>query len=256
MAEMRVLYFDVETAPMLTRAWNTRDWIGHQMILHDQHMLSWAAKWRGQSRIRSDVVTPEEALARDDSRITASLIDLVRDADLVIAHNADKFDVPTLRTRAIDMGLEPIGPVKSIDTLKVARRDFKFASNRLDYIARKLKVGAKMDTGGYGLWEHAVEGDAQALRKMRKYNKQDVVVLEAVFEAMLPHMSRVPRLWRAHGLQCVYCGHYNLHRRGFRDTAVYSYVRMQCVRCRRYQQHRNSTSREGGEGARPELRPI
>ena len=56
-------------------------------------------------------------------------------------------------------------PIISVDTLKEARKVFKFSSNKLDYIAQYLGVGAKMDTGGIALWEGCATGSRKALRK-------------------------------------------------------------------------------------------
>jgi DNA polymerase III epsilon subunit-like protein len=74
---------------------------------------------------------------------------------------------------------------KTIDTLKWAKRYFNFNSNKLDYIAKLLKVGAKMETGGLDLWKDIVfRKDQDALDKMVAYCKMDVEVLESVFNKL------------------------------------------------------------------------
>jgi DNA-directed RNA polymerase subunit M/transcription elongation factor TFIIS len=70
----------------------------------------------------------------------------------------------------------------TIDTLKEAKRYFNFNSNKLDYIAKFLGVGKKMETGGLDLWKDIVFNKSpEAMAKMVAYCQMDVKVLESVF---------------------------------------------------------------------------
>jgi DNA polymerase III epsilon subunit-like protein len=106
-------------------------------------------------------------------------------ADEIVAHNGDRFDLKWIRTRALFHGIQFMPSPKTIDTLKWAKKYFNFNSNKLDYIAKLLKVGAKMETGGLDLWKDIVfRKDQEALNKMVAYCKMDVEVLESVFEKL------------------------------------------------------------------------
>jgi DNA polymerase III epsilon subunit-like protein len=63
------------------------------------------------------------------------------EADLICAHNGDAFDIKKINSRLIVNGFKPPSPFKTIDTLKIARRVFKFDSNKLDNIGRYLSRG-------------------------------------------------------------------------------------------------------------------
>jgi DNA polymerase elongation subunit (family B) len=239
---------------MLAYIWQARvEYVGQEMMNTDTTLLSWAAKWRGDKKTHSMRLTSKQAIEQDDRELVEGLAEMVRAAGLVVAHNGDKFDIPVLRTRAVMLGLEPLGPVQSIDTLKLARSSFRFSHNRLDYLAKQLLGTGKMPTGGFDLWRRCIHGDEAALKRMERYNRRDVVLLEQVFDAMLPHLKGVPRLWFAQGMECTFCGSEYLTRRGFQHTAVHTYVRYQCQNCLRYSRSRTSAT-DGGR--RPDLAPV
>ena len=137
----KILIFDIETAPLKSYVW--RLWKQNVNPLNGQlqsewFMLTWSAKWLFDSEIMSDSLTKEEVLNEDDSRITKSMYQLFDEASIVIAHNAQNFDVPMLNTRFLRNGLKPPSPYRIIDTLKEAKKIFSFASNKLDYLGQLL----------------------------------------------------------------------------------------------------------------------
>lgn len=250
---MKVLYFDIENTPIVARTWSLyQDSIDPKEIVSPSTMISWAAQERlpdGRTRpVVSDVVTPEEASARDDSRIVESLANKVRSADIVIGHNIDRHDLPILRKRLLVHDLEPLpAGLRSIDTLKLARRDFKFESNSLGYIASTLLGETKGSTNAE-LWRRCDAGDPVALRSMDRYCRRDVRIGLRVFEAMLPHLSRIQRLLvpdtsSGGEHRCPYCEAEERRRFGWYHTATSSYQRYQCLGCRRYYRAASAKSR-------------
>jgi DNA polymerase III epsilon subunit-like protein len=131
-------------------------------------------------------------------------------ADEIVAHNGDRFDLKWIRTRALIHGISVMPSPKSIDTLKWAKKYFNFNSNKLDYIAKFLNVGAKMDTGGLDLWKDIVfRKDQEALDKMVKYCKMDVEVLESVFNKLNAYTLANHNYAVQHGgdkYECPECG--------------------------------------------------
>jgi len=247
---LKVLFFDVETAPMLAYVWGPKaDWIPHGQILHQSFLLCWGASWRGEKTIKADKLTQAEVLARDDTRIVESLAALVREADIVVAHNADQFDIPVLNGRVLLQGLEPLGPVESIDTLKIARKSFRFTHNKLDALARYLGLGSKIKTD-FELWEQVVNGDETAMTQMVRYCKHDVVLLGQVFEKLVPYAARLRRLFDGEGFFCLYCGSSGLQKRGFKTTGAGTFQQYQCSRCLRYLRDKTS------DAGKRQLRPI
>ena len=112
------------------------------------------------------------------------LIDFVKimnEADECVAHNGDRFDIKKIRTRCVYHRIPMFPKYRTLDTLKKAKSGFNFNSNRLDYIAKFLGVGAKLEHDGFDMWVECVKGNKEALDKMVKYCDMDIIVLEDVF---------------------------------------------------------------------------
>jgi RNase P subunit RPR2 len=183
-----VLLLDIETAPLAAGVWGLwKQNVYIDQVYSEWFMLTWSAKWLFDDEVFADKLTPEEALAEDDKRISQSIWEFMDYADIIIAHNGDGFDLPRLNTRFLLNGIVPPSPYQSIDTLKVAKKNFDFSSNKLDFIARQLGVEGKMDAGGFTTWRDIVKfGDKDALALMEEYNKKDVFVLEEVYVKLRP----------------------------------------------------------------------
>lgn len=234
--------FDIETAPMLAYIWSSNEqWIPIDRLTHESFIIAWAAKWLDTKGMYSDVLTSQEAIDQDDSRIVESLAEMVREADVIIAHNVNGFDLPVLNARVLQLGLEPLGPVRTLDTLKLARSNFKLLSNKLDYLGTILGIGNKIHTS-FDLWRRCYYGDEEALAQMSRYNVQDVRLLEKVFHAIKPHVRELPRLMdaRADITACPSCGGSALIKRGVHRTQACNYQRYQCTECHRYCRERTS----------------
>jgi predicted RNA-binding Zn-ribbon protein involved in translation (DUF1610 family) len=234
---LSILFFDIECTPMVSFLWDLKaDYVNPDMVIQESFFLSWAAKWSGQPAVISERLTGPEAQAKDDARIVAKLADLIRQADVVVAHNGDRFDLPKLNARVAVHGLQPLGNVKSIDTLKKARQAFKFKSNRLGELAESVGIPGKFPTS-FDLWRRCMAGDVPALKEMDAYCRQDVVVLEQVFEALRPYVKGLPRLVDAseYGQRvCPTCGSSDLARLDKpHRTNANAYDKFLCNKCGR-----------------------
>ena len=113
-------------------------------------------------------------------------------ADVLIGHNLDAFDVKHIRTRCIYLGIQFPNRISTIDTLKLARRNFKFNSNKLDYLAQFLGVGEKEETGGIELWKQIVlHNNKEALKKMISYCENDIKILKSVHEKLKEYTPEI-----------------------------------------------------------------
>ncbi len=244
MTNLKILFYDLETAPLLAHIWRpSDDYVTSDRLLHDSWIICWSAKWAHETKkVHVGMVTPQEAIDQDDSRIVGELSDLLREADIIVAHNGDRFDLPMFNGRLLMLGLEPLGPVQTIDTLKLARSNFRLAYNKLDYLAEQLGLGNKLKTG-FDLWRDCYHGDQKALNKMSKYNVRDVILLEQVFNKLKPYVKGLKRLVEPDYDQqeaCPFCGSSNVTRRGFARTQSATYQQYQCGDCRRYSRSRTA----------------
>ena len=207
----KILVFDIETSPIQVFVWNLYPkFVSTESVIQDWFVLSWAAKWLDEKKVMSAVLTSKEAKNCDDSRIVMKVWELLNEADIVIAHNGDRFDISRLNSRFLEHGLLPPLPYKSIDTLKSVRRVFGFTSNKLDYLTKKLSIGKKLKTG-YQLWLDCVKGDTSSLRTMVKYNVHDVKILEDFYYKLRPWIPNHPNLGlysaNVQHAPCPVCGH-------------------------------------------------
>tara|TARA_R100001377_G_C3186691_1_gene108842 strand:+ start:444 stop:1379 length:936 start_codon:yes stop_codon:yes gene_type:complete len=197
----KILLFDIETSPMEVYVWGLyKQFISHNNIIKDKNgnekswfVLSWAAKWLYAEEVKSDIVTPKEAKTRNDKRVLKSIWKLFDQADIVIAHNGDRFDLRKLNARFIDNDMQPPTPYKSIDTLKIARKEFAFVSNKQDYLTKHFKLEQKLSTE-FKLWVDCIGGNQARLDEMEEYNRHDVMGLEQVYLKLRPYIKNHPNL--------------------------------------------------------------
>mgnify|MGYP004417312633 CR=1 FL=1 len=221
----KILLWDVETSPLLSYTWGI--WEQNVIKVHtDWYMLCFSARWLGEKKFYTfalpDFPTEYKKNPESDKALMEKLWDLLDEADMVIAHNGDKFDVRKANTRFIANHIMPPSPYKQIDTLKIAKKYFAFTSNKLADLAEKLGLKRKLETGGFELWLGCIRGDKKAWAKMKAYNKQDVVVLEEVYERLKgwhgthPNVNFITRK----SMRCKNCGSDDLMKRGYARIAT------------------------------------
>lgn len=229
----KILILDIETAPVAAYVW--RLWkqnVGLNQIISDWFMLTWSAKWLFASDIMSNRLTSKEAIKQDDSRIVKNLWKLLEEADMVVAHNGDKFDIPKINARFIVNGLGPTIPYQQIDTKKVASKQFGFSSNKLDALAMQFGFETKMDTD-MSLWTGCMKGNDESLKYMEEYNRYDVELLEEIYLKLRPWIKSHPNVGlyvESDNPVCANCGNDSLIEAGHycTNTAKYETFRCRC----------------------------
>jgi DNA polymerase elongation subunit (family B) len=225
---MKLLMLDIETSPMTAHVWALKDqYIQPERIIDSSYVMCWAAKWHGKKEVMFDSVyqtsKPKVMLQR--------IHDLISEADAVVHYNGSRFDMPILNKEFLLHHLAPPAPYKQIDLLRVVRKEFRFPSNKLDYVAQRLDLGKKTSHEGYQLWVKCMNKDPAAWKVMEKYNKQDVVLLEKVYDRLLPWIKSHPNHNLYGGQGCPNCGSHRLQKRGFSYTTTGTFQRFQCTSC-------------------------
>lgn len=231
----KILIFDIETSPMKAYVWKRwKENISLDQLISDWYIICWSAKWLYSDEVMGDRLTAEEVKGEDDSRVVRSLYELINQSDIVVTHNGEKFDIPRINARFITHGLSPTSPYYSIDTCKIARKQFGFSSNKLNALATYFHFDHKLDTS-FELWKKCVEGDEQALNYMLIYNKRDVTLLEEVFIKLRPWIKGGPNIGTyldSTGPICCKCGNNNLKLIDkFYYTTIGKYKLYRCKSC-------------------------
>ena len=185
---MKILLLDIESSPNVAHVWGIwQQNVGLNQLMESSYVLCWAAKWLGEDEVMFDSVhvsKPKKMLRR--------IHDLISEADAVIHYNGTKFDMPTLNKEFLLHEMNPPAPYKQIDLLKQVRSQFRFPSNKLDYVAQRLGLGSKTAHEGHELWVKCMANDKDAWKRMEEYNVQDVVLLEKLYNRLLPWIKNHP----------------------------------------------------------------
>jgi uncharacterized protein YprB with RNaseH-like and TPR domain len=228
----RRLFFDIETSPNVGLFWQSgyKLTIPHENIIQERAIICVCWKWAGETRVHS--------LSWDDGcdkELLETFVPIMHIADEVVTQNGDKFDIPWLRTRCMKHQVPMAPHIVSIDTKKEAERGFYFNSTSLAYMGRFLDLGSKAPTGGFNLWKQVLLGnDPKALRKMVRYCKQDVVLLEKLWDRMNPYV-RAKSHAGATTRDCPECGSAKVVVNKRRLTAAgYRKLSLQCTECGKY----------------------
>lgn len=232
--EAKILLFDIETSPSLAYVWGIwQQDISPEFLINDWFMLSWSAKWLYEKEIMSDVLTSEEVLNQDDKRICESIWKLLNEADIVIAHNGDKFDVKKLNARFLIHNIILPTPYITIDTLKHAKKTFALTRNTLDSIAELLGLDGKIKTDRK-LWLDCMKGKKEALKALQVYCDRDVELLEEVYLRLRPYMKGHPNvnLYNENNeIKCASCASTDLIEDGVYSTSTTIYQAYRCNSC-------------------------
>ena len=229
---MKILLLDIETAPNLAHVWGLwQQNVAINQLMESGYVLCWAAKWLGEE----DIFFSSK---RDHTsyEMLSSIHALIEEADAIITYNGKKFDLPTLNREFITHGLPPPSPYRNMDLLEVVRSQFRFPSNKLDYVTQALGVGKKIKHAGHELWVQCINGDKDAWAAMQEYNINDVTIMEEVYEKLKPWMKQhVNRgLYQDDKEVCPTCGSKNVQKRGYAYTLTNKYQKLCCMDCRHW----------------------
>lgn len=224
---MKLLLLDIETAPHLSATWGLfKQNVALDQLITPGYTLCWAAKWHGDKEVMF------ESVMTGPKRMVRRIHSLLNQADAVCHYNGTKFDVPTLHKEMLLRGLNPPAPFQQIDLLKTARSRFRLASNKLDFVAQQLGLGSKTKHKGMGLWLGCMNKNKADWKVMEEYNKQDVFLLEKVYDRLLPWINGHPNLSAMNGAECCpKCASTNKQARGYSVTQAGRYARHQCNDC-------------------------
>jgi DNA polymerase elongation subunit (family B) len=233
---LKTLYIDIEVSPNIALTWATgyKLTIPYENVIEERKIICICWKWDNDT----DVSALTWDAKQNDKHMLKTFSTVASEADIIIGHNADRFDIKWVRTRCMFHRIPFPNDFRTCDTLKAAKSNFYFNSNRLDYIDKYLGGTGKKDTGGFELWKAVlIERDPAALTKMVDYCKQDVLILESVHKEMYNYIRQtfhVGAVENGYRWSCPHCGSMNV----IAKDKVYSAVgierrRMKCKDCDR-----------------------
>lgn len=228
MHEVKTLILDIELQPAQAWVWQLWDvTVGLNQLEAPSSIICWAAKWSGSDEIyfSSEKMHTKEGMVH-------AMWELLDEADEVVGFNSNRFDIKHLNAEFMKHELPPPSPYKKIDLLQVVKGNAKFMSNKLAYVSETLGIGSKIETGGFELWLDYMQGKKEAMRLMREYNEEDVLLTERLYDRLRPWITTgVNRSAVVNGHVCPTCGGSHLHSRGTTRTLQLTYRKYQCQSC-------------------------
>ena len=241
---IRRMFWDIETSPNIMFSWKSgyKLNLGPDNIIDERAVICICWKWEGEKKVHH--------LQWDDGCDGEMIKEFqaeILEADEMIAHNGDRFDLKWYNGRHLLHRLPPIPTPKTVDTLKIARKRFYLNSNRLDYLAKKLFGEGKIHTN-FDLWKRCIkktEPDADIREKnvtrMVRYCKKDALLVERVwnelrsYEPPSTHAAVFASGDDRDKWMCPHCGSPSVIKSKTRVTAKGSIQhQMRCNECGRY----------------------
>lgn len=202
--------------------------------IHPDDVIEWPRTICAAGRFYGDKDTMFAA-EWEDPAFLDDVWEWIDQADILVGHNVDRFDLRMLRSGWIEQGYAPPSPVKIVDTLKVARSELGMESNTLDSLCQRLGVKTKTDKYDPAVARAAVEGDEKAQKKLRAYNIGDIAASTALYDRLRPWIKNHPHLSMLNGEEwgCPNCGETNIsnHPTGDAFANVQKYRAYQCPKC-------------------------
>ncbi len=230
------LYFDIETSPNIGLFWSSgyKQNIDYHNIIKERAIICICYKWEDEK----EVYGLKWDKNQNDKKLLEDFIKIANQADELVGHNGDKFDLPWVRTRCLFHRIDLFPRYTTIDTLKISRSKFRFNSNRLDYIASYLGIGKKIKTE-FNLWKDIVLNKCEkSMNKMIDYCKQDVKLLEQVHKELRVHDTPRTHYGVIFGQDrgtCPECGSDDLVINKRKTTATgLRKIQFQCKTCNKY----------------------
>ena len=249
----KIISFDLEVSPAVGWFYPPTYETGILKVEERQKLMSFAWQVVGEKKIHSLNLSQMNTYhnnPRDDKALTVELHQVMSEADILLGQNSDNFDIKMANYFFIKNGLEPVPPSKSIDTKKIAKRYFRFASNKLDNLGEELGVGGKTKITQGDIWYDCyVLGDPKAWKLMNEYCENDVRITTEIYLKMRGFMRSHPNLARLSGDfdACPVCGGFNYRVRAYRHTSVGRYHQYSCNDCDTYFRDRQAISEKDGD---------
>lgn len=241
MKKPKILFYDIETTPILAYIWR----FGKQVVRSAQVC---------DKRNVNDIICitycwndgkPAKVLhwgykEQDSSKVIKAFDKLIEKADITIGKNNKRFDEKHINMQRLLHNLPPLPDwiLYSDDLESQLRRHFAFPSQGLDYISHLLGLGGKVSMK-FSDWVDIVEKRSKAsYDKMLKYGKKDIEDTRAIWDHCERHFTKTAAgaYLDRENPSCSSCGSQKLHILDTRRSGATEWVRFRCgnMKCRKY----------------------
>lgn len=242
----RILILDVERVPGITvqSFWDRGDlqkrYVHHETVTREPRTTIMCAKWYDQP----DIIRLAEWDKGGRATFLKRIHRLLAEADIIVGHNVDGADIPWIMGdlylprigHSHRPNLAPLPPRKTVDTLKVLRREFKSGApfKSLDAFCQIVGIPSKTDKYDRDAMERAAAGSVEDRERLTDYCAGDVIATQGLYDWERPHIKNHPALF-VDGNEtlttCNRCGHETEPIAKRYVANVLTYSMRKCVNC-------------------------
>lgn len=240
-AAPKILYFDIETSHAIALVWGGhKQYVSHDQIVKDRKILTISYMWEKGSKptvLLLDLNKHDLTKFDDDAdkEMLIAFMKVYSTADLAIAHNGRRFDIARLRSRLVKHRLPDIAPVLFDDSYGICK-DIDFTFHKLDFLGKSLNLGGKIEAR-LKLWIEIVWHKCEkSLKKMARYNAQDVILLRKVYRELRRYGRSAlnQSIYYDEPNICPHCGSNELKLHQYKLTRRGKHKQYQCKECHKY----------------------
>lgn len=192
MTKTKTLFIDLEMSPTLGWTYGQYN-VNVIRVEQAPTLLSFSWKFENEPIQSLSLIDVKSKNPFDHTALVKQLHKIMSEAGVIVAHNAD-FDVKMANTLFVKQELEVPTGYKIIDTLKEAKKHYKFENNTLDYLAETNLGKNKLPVGNGKLWYTVMFGKGLEREKasvaLKEYNEQDVLLLEELYYKLTPNKPK------------------------------------------------------------------
>lgn len=230
----KVGFLDIEMSPDCAWVYGQGEhYVSYEDIHIESQIISFCWKWKDSKKIIFADQSKNRRV-KQDRKLLKKLWDLLDEADVIVGHNADGFDIKKIKAHLQLAGFPPPSPFRVIDTLKLAR-PFGYTSRSLKYLTHKLnKKFKKMEHSrfpGKRLGIACYLGVKEAWKENKQYNIFDVLSCEELFYTFLPWSPKVVLHPKKYDKKICSCGSTEFKENGHAYTSTGKFQRMKCKVC-------------------------
>jgi hypothetical protein len=230
----KILMLDIETFPNVGYTWGKYEQNVIRFV-QESAIATYAAKWLHKPQVFAKALPDYKGYtpgSYDDRGLVEDLWKLWDEADIIVAHNGNAFDIKQVQGRFLFHGMTPPSPIKSVDTKNMVKAVARYNSNKLDDLGHNFFNERKIKTD-FDLWLGCINGDVKSWRQMVTYNKKDVILLEKLYLRLRPWSNNHPNLgsYTEDVQVCPKCASSEIQYRGYAHTTTRMYRRFQCLVC-------------------------
>lgn len=169
-----------------------------ELFADDAIVFCICCKWLGKKEIKTFTLRSDpdafNKVDLDDTDVIEDFRPILESADLVVHHYGDKYDMPFLQGRCVQLGRKTLASPPTVDTWRICRYKLKFRSNRLQHLSQIIGTKEKKTPLTKKVWNRAYRGHIPSLKQIEHHCRQDILVLEELYKAVAPHHTSHPNL--------------------------------------------------------------